>query len=186
MTVGSPEKRSAVATRYGLPDSHILNSRDPADFAEQIQAATHGRGVDVVVNSLPSGEGLRYSCGCLAPFGRFVEVGSRNMARNAGLEMARFASNAVFAVVSLWELLRARPEVVSGIWAECMGRFRDGSLAAPWPIATFPFSDLGRAMRVVSAGNHVGKVVLVRNSREVAKVIITHLSVHPTHFLVSI
>ncbi|KAK2027478.1 hypothetical protein LX32DRAFT_729361 [Colletotrichum zoysiae] len=169
-TVGSPAKRSVLANRYALPESHILDSRDPVGLAERIRAATGGRGVDVVVNSLSTSEGLRASLDSLAVFGRLVEVVTQNTARNSELEMTSLPSNAVFASFNLWELIKARPAIVAGIWAECMARFRDGGLVAPSSVSTFSFSDFVKAMRTMSGGDHTGKIVLIRNPREVVKV----------------
>jgi NADPH:quinone reductase-like Zn-dependent oxidoreductase len=72
-TLGSPAKRKLVHELYGIPDDHILNSRDTS-FAMAIKRLTGGRGVDVVLNSL-SGDILRQSWKSLAPGGTFVEVG---------------------------------------------------------------------------------------------------------------
>ncbi|KAF5121795.1 Highly reducing polyketide synthase gloL [Metarhizium anisopliae] len=51
-TVGSDVKRNHLAENYGIPPSHIFNSRD-SSFLPDVLRATDGRGVDVVLNSLP-------------------------------------------------------------------------------------------------------------------------------------
>jgi fatty acid synthase len=42
---------------------------------------THGRGVDLVLNSLPE-ERLQASIHCLAPRGRFLEIGKFDLEKN--------------------------------------------------------------------------------------------------------
>lgn len=62
-TVGTQAKFDFLAHELGVPRDHIFNSRD-GSFAAAISAATGGRGVDAVLNSL-SGELLHASWGCV-------------------------------------------------------------------------------------------------------------------------
>jgi fatty acid synthase len=52
---------------------------------------TNGRGVDLVLNSL-SEEKLQASVRCLAPRGRFLEIGKFDLANNSLLGMPYFMS----------------------------------------------------------------------------------------------
>jgi len=79
-TVGSEAKKRLLMEAYGIPEEQILNSRD-LSFAAGIKRLTNGRGVDVVLNSL-SGEALRQTWLCLAPFGRFIELGRQDMCKS--------------------------------------------------------------------------------------------------------
>lgn len=76
-TCSSLEKRRYIADQLGIPEEHIFNSRD-ASFAEDIKTATGGRGVDLIINSLV-GDLMHASWNCLASFGRFVEIGKREL-----------------------------------------------------------------------------------------------------------
>lgn len=92
-TVGTVEKKALLMQRYGIEESHIFNSRD-LTFAKGIMRQTKGEGIDVVLNSM-HGEGLLESWNCLADFGRFVEIGKRDVFQNAGLEMKNFSRNVI-------------------------------------------------------------------------------------------
>ncbi|MEK8170174.1 zinc-binding dehydrogenase [Streptomyces sp. M19] len=61
----------------GLDDDHIASSRD-LDFADTFLAATGGRGVDVVLNSL-AGEFVDASLRLLPRGGRFLEMGKTDI-----------------------------------------------------------------------------------------------------------
>lgn len=78
-TVGSQAKKDHIVNTYGVPEDHIFNSRD-LSFAAGIKRMTNGKGVDVVLNSL-AGEALRESWNCLAWFGRFVELGKKDISK---------------------------------------------------------------------------------------------------------
>ena len=99
MTAGSTAKRQLLRDEYGIPADHVFNSRD-LSFAKGIMRVTNGRGVDVVLNYL-SGEGLRKTWECTAMFGRFVELGKKDIMANSGLEMSHFLRNITFTSVNM-------------------------------------------------------------------------------------
>jgi len=50
-------------------------------FADGIKRLTGGKGVNVVLNCL-SGEALKASWAAIAPFGRFIEIGKKDIEDN--------------------------------------------------------------------------------------------------------
>ncbi len=98
-TVGSQAKRAFLQETYGIPADHFFSSRT-TDFARDIKHATDGYGVDVVLNSL-SGEafpGVVHLC-CL--FGRFVEIGRKDLMDDALMPMEFLLKNVTFSYVDL-------------------------------------------------------------------------------------
>jgi NADPH:quinone reductase-like Zn-dependent oxidoreductase len=84
---------------FGIPRERIFNSRDTS-FLPAIKAATKGRGVDLVLNSL-SGELLHASWNCVAEYGKMVEIGKRDFIGKAKLNMDLFEFNRSFIGVDL-------------------------------------------------------------------------------------
>ncbi len=84
-------RRELLVEQYGIDPDHILSSRDTS-FARGVMRLTGGRGVDVAFNSL-SGEGLVASWERVAPFGRFIEIGKKDIIASNSLPMAQFARN---------------------------------------------------------------------------------------------
>ncbi len=84
-TAGSDEKRAYLRS---LGIQHIMDSRS-LDFADQIMASTNGRGVDLVLNSL-TGEALTKGLEILAPYGRFLEIGKRDIYQNTRIGLLPF------------------------------------------------------------------------------------------------
>jgi len=68
---------------FQLTDHNIGNSRDTS-FEQLIMSETNGRGVDLVLNSLAE-EKLQASVQCLAPGGRFLEIGRFDLQNNSYL-----------------------------------------------------------------------------------------------------
>lgn len=76
-TCSSEAKRRYLIDELGVSAGNIFNSRDTS-FAEGVMAATGGRGVGLIINSLV-GDHMHASWDCMASFGRFVEVGKREL-----------------------------------------------------------------------------------------------------------
>lgn len=107
-TVGNQEKVKYLIDNYGIPESHIFNSRNDS-FAADVMRATNERGVNLVLNSL-SGELLHASWNCVAEFGLMVEIGKRDFQRHARLSMDVFELNRGFIGLDLGHVFQYRPQ----------------------------------------------------------------------------
>ncbi|KAI6355517.1 hypothetical protein MCOR25_008163 [Pyricularia grisea] len=153
-TVGSQAKRELIKSLYGIPDDHILSSRDTS-FAMAIKRMTAQRGVDMVLNSL-SGEILRQSWQCLAPGGTFVEVGK------AAIDSVRPPGNEVgasYTVFDLEHIVRRNPSLTSRLLDGALEYVRSGIVKPPSPCRAFSISDVHEAFRLMQTGQHMGKMV---------------------------
>lgn len=102
-TVGSPAKKEFLMAEFGLPESHIFSSRD-SSFVDGLMELTSGRGVDIVINSLV-GDLMHSSWECVSNFGRFVEVGKRELVDAGRLNMRGFLRNATFTAFDIEEMV---------------------------------------------------------------------------------
>jgi NADPH:quinone reductase-like Zn-dependent oxidoreductase len=157
-TVSSQAKRDVLIKTYNIQESHIFYSRDTS-FAQGIQRVTNGRGVDVVVNCL-SGDSLLASWECLAPYGRFVEIGLKDIMSNANLPMMKFGSNTSFHGFdgSLW--IRDYLDLARKGLEEIIDQFSLGPLHLPEPLIRYDVSDVEKALRLLQEGTSAGKVVV--------------------------
>ena len=185
-TVGSIEKRNLLLERYGIAEDHIFSSRDTS-FAASLMAKTSG-GVDVILNST-AGEMLHQSWQCLAPLGRFVEVGKRDIVQNCNLEMEKFADSVSFIAVDLGVLLEAKPQMIKKMLTEIIEMYRHNTIRPITPITVLPMSELGQGMRIMQGGKHMGKVVVEVNTRDMVQVSLREIKMHmmlkPTGYAVS-
>ena len=113
-TVSTEAKKAFLVNEFGLPRENIFQSRD-ISFAEGIMRATNGRGVDVVLNSL-TGDLLYASWRCCAKFGRFVEIGKRDIVDAGKLDMDIFSRNLTFIAFDLTELFYHEDQFYRDIW----------------------------------------------------------------------
>lgn len=94
---------------------------------------TSGRGVGVALNSL-AGEQLSASWQCMASFGRFVEIGMRDVIKNTNLEEARFERDVSFTSVDLTVLTHQEPKLLQEVLQEVMALFRQNIIVPVHPI----------------------------------------------------
>ncbi|KAI9640185.1 hypothetical protein NHQ30_011422 [Ciborinia camelliae] len=158
-TVGSVSKKEHLMKEYNLPEDHIFYSRDTS-FSQAIKYATNGEGVDVIVNSL-AGNALRETWDCLAHFGRFIEIGKRDITSNSRLEMSIFEHNAMFASVDLTIVAAERPKIMKRLLTDVFDLITKRSIRPVSPITIFPMSDVESAFRTLQAGKIMGKIVIV-------------------------
>lgn len=157
-TVGSVEKKSLLMSEYNIPDDQIFFSRD-LSFADCIKTATNGKGVDVVLNSL-AGSALQATWECVASFGRFIEIGKRDIVTNSTIEMAKFNDSTTFASVDLTLLAANKPRLMKRLMKCVFSGFQDGSLRPISPTTTYPISKVEAAFRTLQNGKGMGKLVV--------------------------
>lgn len=167
-TAGSEEKRRYLRDR-GV--SRVMDSRS-LDFTEQTRNATRGEGVDVVLNSL-SGAAIRAGLETLRPFGRFVELGVRDILSDAPVGLAPFRHNITMSTVDLIELQRTRPDMFAAVLREVLTEFAEGRLK-PLPCTTYPLSEATDAFRLMARAGHIGKLVLTLPDRGETTAVLPH------------
>ena len=158
VTVGTVEKKQLLMNLYGIAGDRIFSSRS-LNFSQGIRMLRGGQGVDIVVNTL-AGEGLRASWECVSPFGRFIELGKKDIYSNSSLPMASFARNVMFAAVDLAHILDADPHLMGELMREVMTLFKQGQICIPEPLRIYNISQLSEAFRYMQSGKNLGKIVI--------------------------
>lgn len=168
VTVGTQAKRDLVKREFGIPDERIFSSRD-LRFAQQIKEATGGKGVNVVLNSL-AGDALSATWESIAMFGRFIEMGKKDLVDNRRLEMSTFLRNVTFASIDLMTVFRHDPTLAGQLLEETLELVHAKKIRPIPSLTTFSFSQVEEAFRYMQQGKHVGKVVLVPEENDTVKV----------------
>ncbi|KAF2728283.1 reducing type I polyketide synthase [Polyplosphaeria fusca] len=157
-TVGSDTKKNILVKEYGIPDDHIFYSRD-STFAEAVMRRTNNRGVDVVLNSL-AGDGLVSSWECIAPHGRFIELGKWDMLSNSKLPMYPFLKNASFMCFDGFTWQFDRPEEAHHTLETVFRQFEKGPFHVARPLHVYSLEHTEEAFRSMQEGTVAGKIVL--------------------------
>lgn len=153
-TAGNANKRAYLKAQ-GI--EHVFDSRS-LDFADRVMEITNGAGVDVVLNSL-AGEALRRSWDILAPYGRFIEIGKRDIEENSALPMRHFDKNRSYAALDADRMMQERFPMFRRIVSDVERLFADGRIE-PIPVTVFPAAQILEAFHLMSRARHIGKVVV--------------------------
>jgi len=155
-TAGSERKRAYLRS---LGIEHVMNSRS-VDFAREVLEQTEGRGVDMVLNSL-AGEFIAASFSVVAPGGRFIEIGKRDIWTAKQVE--NLGRNIAYYVVDLGQVAIDTPEVLGELLRDTVAAVERGELK-PLPVELFSFRDAPSAYRHMAQALHIGKIVLRQNT----------------------
>jgi acyl transferase domain-containing protein/NADPH:quinone reductase-like Zn-dependent oxidoreductase/acyl carrier protein/SAM-dependent methyltransferase len=153
-SAGSATKRALLKT---LGVKHVIDSRR-GDFAEAVMELTGRRGVDVVLNALAA-EAIPMGLSCLAEFGRFIEIGKRDIYQNSRLPLWSLRRNASFHVVAMDAVFSGDEALTREMLGELAELVEKGALT-PLPFRSFPASRIDAAFRLMASGKHIGKVVV--------------------------
>ncbi|KAM0333322.1 hypothetical protein ACHAQA_001983 [Verticillium albo-atrum] len=157
-TVGSPAKRQLLKDNYGIPEEDMFSSRDDS-FVAGVLAATDGRGVDIVLNSL-AGPLLHATWACLTQFGRFIEIGKRDIHANTKLDMEPFRKNVMFASVDLITIFNHNKPLGARLVKECCELVHNEEIRLPATVLEVSYQDVLKGFRLLQMGKHTGKIVL--------------------------
>ncbi|KAE8137530.1 putative polyketide synthase [Aspergillus pseudotamarii] len=157
-TVGSTAKKNLLMDRYGIPENQIFYSRDTT-FVAGVKRATAGRGVDVILNSL-AGDGLLASLDCIAPGGRFIEIGRKDIDSNSHLPMSVLSKNISFIVFDGSVFLRRHPSRCRSNLQLLVDMFTRRELHPVQPFHVYNIGEVETVFRKVQMGESMGKFVL--------------------------
>ncbi|MGB8478121.1 MAG: type I polyketide synthase [Acidobacteriaceae bacterium] len=153
-TVGSKEKEDYVRS---LGIEHVFNSRS-LTFAAGVMEATGGRGVDIVLNSL-TGEFQSKGLEVLAPYGRFIELGKRDIYDDRQVGLKVFRKNLSFHAVDLAAAIEERPSYVVGLLRAVVGHIESGDWR-PLPVHAFSAADPSVPVHFMAQARHIGKIAV--------------------------
>jgi NADPH2:quinone reductase len=152
-TVSREEKRE-YARSFGY-DHVVLQS----SFANGVREETHGRGVDVVLESI-GGESFLQSLDVLAPLGRLIffgnASGSADIAQST--QTLRLNNKAVLGF-SITSLRQQDPQRVAGLLKQALLYVASGQVRIDIS-EVFPLEQASEAHRCMESRSHTGKMVL--------------------------
>ncbi|MBI2838245.1 MAG: type I polyketide synthase [Acidobacteria bacterium] len=169
-TAGSLEKREFLQ-KLGI--RHVMDSRSLA-FADEVMARTDGQGVDVVLNCL-TGDAMQKSVSILGTYGRFLEIGKRDIYENSPLGLWPFNKGLSYFAIDVVNMFHVRPARCASLLREVVRLVDEGTLR-PLPLQTFPISESSTAFRTMAQAKHIGKIVLSMDTENV----LTAPAVEPT------
>ncbi len=153
-TAGSEAKRDRLLALgvWAAFDSHSV------EWYRELMTATRGEGVDVVLNSL-AGRHVPLCLESLRAGGWHCEIGKIDIYADSALGLRVFRKNLRFAAIDLDRLMVDDPYLSRELSEACLDLLDRGALP-PLPVTAFPYRDYAKALRLMTSGQHQGKLVL--------------------------
>lgn len=147
-TAGSVEKRDYLRS-IGI--NHVYPSRT-LEFAEQIRETAGS--VDVVLNSL-TGKAIESGISLLAPHGRFLEMGVKDIMENSQLGMKAFEQGVSFTGINIGSHIPG----FTALFREIAGHVEAGHFK-PLPLVSYRLEETKQAYQYMASARHIGKIVI--------------------------
>lgn len=160
-TAGSKEKRELLRS---MGVQYVYDSRS-LDFADRIMQDTSDEGVDVVLNSL-TGSAMLKSLELLRNFGRFVEIGKKDVYANSRIGLEAFSKGLSYFMIDFERMVFEKPRLVGELLGELLPFFETGDLE-PLQSKIFHVSEAKAAFEYMTTGKHIGKIVVKIDSENV-------------------
>ena len=125
--------------------------------------------MDVILNSL-AGDLLHATWNCIARFGRFVEIGKRDIHENAKIDMEPFRKSVSFASLDMITMYEYNKPLLHRLLKEMYRLLEEGKVKAPQTVLELPYSEAEKVFRLLQMGKHTGKVVLVPHEDDIGPV----------------
>ena len=154
-TAGSDEKCRACE---GLGAAECVNYRED-DFVARIEAATDGRGVDVVLDMV-GGDYFPRCLDCLAVEGRLVQIATQRGIKSEINLLKVMVKRLTVTGSTLRPRSVAEKTPIANALRERVWPLLEAGKARPIVHATFPLRGAAAAHALMDSGAHVGKIVL--------------------------
>jgi NADPH2:quinone reductase len=154
MAAASTDEKLATASRLGA-DAVINYSRE--DFVQPVLEATHGRGADIIFESI-GGDFLERDIRAAAPFGRIVVFGIASGTAAPPDIGAMFRNSVTVSVFWLFTLLQ-HPELLAPVVRELL-ELADKGAATPLIGGVYPLEKGAEALEALEARRTTGKLLL--------------------------
>ncbi|KAJ5375590.1 Acyl transferase/acyl hydrolase/lysophospholipase [Penicillium concentricum] len=157
VTVGTEDKRNFLHEKFGIPYERMFSSRT-TQFSREILAATNGKGIDVILNSL-TGDLLDESWRICADGGIMVEIGKKDVLDRNKLSMEPFDRNCSFRALD-FSHKSISDALIANLLHEIFVLYDGGYIHPVHPIKSFPFDNIPAAFAYMRSGRHIGKIVI--------------------------
>ncbi|KAL8723272.1 MAG: hypothetical protein Q9225_000394 [Loekoesia sp. 1 TL-2023] len=157
--VDSEVEAQHIIQQHGLSQSQVL-AKTPL-VIEYLCEIIGGSGADIVFSSGSSDAGLaREAWRHIAPFGRFVDFGRKNVLKRSILDTVPVHRGGNYLSFDMLELFKWRPQTLSKVLSSTIDLFREGSIAALKPVAIKNITELDDAVASFASSFTAGKTII--------------------------
>ncbi|KAL9095888.1 MAG: hypothetical protein Q9165_001885 [Trypethelium subeluteriae] len=166
ITVNSAAEKEALLETFDITPERILSHQD-LFFARGVVRLNGGQGVDVVLNALDE-DGTAALWDCVAPFGRFVEVGPDAKSDERRLRLPS-QSSVSYSTTNLRTLINVRPKIAQDILSRVMALISSDKLQTPCMLYKYSASNVEGAFRDLLERQNAGKTIVTLEDQAIVK-----------------
>ncbi|CZS93691.1 hypothetical protein WAI453_001171 [Rhynchosporium graminicola] len=157
VVVDTEAQVTSIASQFSLATENVLLATDMLQLKKK-----HGRfDIDVIFSAGWVNAGLaRESWRHIAPFGRFVDCGRKNVLSRSALDTIPIARGANYMAFDMLDLYAWKPEILSRLLALTVALYRQNTIIPPQPLVTKHISELNQSVNSFSDDFETGKVLI--------------------------
>ncbi|KAH0814014.1 hypothetical protein GEV33_008777 [Tenebrio molitor] len=165
-TVSTQWQRDFLKKQFPGLNEHNIFSSDDTSFEPLLLMATGGVGAQVIINNL-SGSSLQCSVGCLAEYGRFLQIGKYDVEESNSIGMSVFLKNTSFYVVSLENVCTESKETKEHLRALLREGVENGAVR-PLYRKVLEHQDILQILNTLSNSGSIGKILIKINNNNIS------------------
>ncbi|HXO71698.1 MAG TPA: beta-ketoacyl synthase N-terminal-like domain-containing protein [Bradyrhizobium sp.] len=136
---------------------HPINYRE-SDFEDEIRKLTDGKGVDVVINTLP-GDAIQKGLRCLSAGGRYIEIAMTALRSAKSVDLSVLNNNQSVYSVDLRKLLMGNKADAQDLRRELLSLIASG-VVTPTVSKVFELDSVREAYACLEDRQNIGKIVV--------------------------
>lgn len=166
IAVESKEEAELVKTKLALPETSILVTPNGSKFAH-FREITGYEGPSVVFSSGSTNPALaREAWRFLAPFGRFVDSGRKEVLKREMTDNVPFRRGANYLSFDILGLYKHMPQLLSQTLRLLTSMYLQGSICPIGPISTLPLADIQEGVASLADTLTSGRTIIEYKSSE--------------------
>ena len=163
VAVNTEAQVNAVVSQFGLDKKQVL----VASELSQLKKPNGQYEVDVIfssgwVDASVAREAWRY----IAPFGRFVDCGRKNVLSRSVLDTIPIHRGANYLAFDMLDLYAWKPEILSRLLALTVSLYRQGVISALQPLSVRNLTELNSCVASFSDGFEAGKTLIAHEKSD--------------------
>ncbi|KAH7116905.1 hypothetical protein B0J11DRAFT_592976 [Dendryphion nanum] len=152
-TVHNAEQKKTLQEEYNISDDRIHYIGND-EFASAIQETTNGSGVHVILNSVSSADLLCATWASLSDFGRFVNIGTKNIGT------IPVEKNPSVTSLDIRAISKLRPAHLERTLSNISRFLKYGKIRSAHPLKTYGISEVSAALHALQTDHVHGKLVI--------------------------
>ena len=166
VAVTNETEARTIVQQFGLPEKYVLLASD-VSICSQLKSLTGRDGADVVFSTGSTSANLAHeSWRHIAPFGRFIDSGRKNVLKRSVIDTVPLHRGANYLSFDMLDIYKWKPKTLSRLLNQIVSLYRQQSIAPPGPFARRNIAELDDAVASFSDNISSHKTLIIYEPAE--------------------